>query len=637
MSSTLFAVLLAAFAAAALLVLIRVLRPKDDDLDFFYNPNQGERQTHRWGFTDTKFEFAGPREVRVTGSRYPLCGYVMPRFIDFAEEVLDVPFGPEYAAREIEDKQVAPSRAGQEVLGALGQRLKPEQISVDDEERLVHSHGQLSVDEIYRLLYKGPLARFVDIVVYPENEDDVQAVVQVASTCDLCLVPYGGGSNVSGALALPPGEERPIVSVDMRRMDRILWLDEDNLQACVEAGVYGMDLERELDALGYTSGHDPDSVELSTLGGWISTNASGMKKNRYGNIEDIVLEATLVTPAGEMETLRVTPRNSVGVQPRGFLFGSEGNFGIITKAVIKVHPKPEARRYGSLVFPTFEDGVRYLKELRQTGVLPASIRLVNNFEFRFGQALKPAPSFFKGLMEKVQKFVLLRVKGFEPLQMCACTVVMEGTREEVRHQAKVIFGLLKKHGGLSGGASNGKRGYMLTFGIAYIRDFFNQFHALGETFETSVPWDRIHPVIDAVWEELQKHHREKGIEGKPYLAYRVTQTYHTGVCIYFTMGVSGRTLSNAVEVYCDMEHHLRQTILDNGGSLSHHHGIGKIRAGFLDQVHSASSVEVIRRAKEAMDPGNLFAIGNGVFADVAGPSRPAGPSNADGSAEPAAS
>ncbi|MFH1570103.1 MAG: FAD-binding oxidoreductase, partial [Gemmatimonadota bacterium] len=502
------------------------------------------------------------------------------------------------------------------------QRLRANQVSLADPDRLVHSHGQLSVDEIYRLLYRGPLPRCVDLVLYPETEEDVRAIVEVAGECDLCLVPYGGGTNVSAALACPLDEPRAIASVDMRRLSHIRWLDAENLSACVEAGISGMDLERELASRGYTSGHDPDSVELSTLGGWISTNASGMKKNRYGNIEDIVLEATLVTPTGDLETLQVTPRNSTGVQPRGLLFGSEGNFGIITKAVIKVHPLPQARRYGLLVFHSFEDGVRFLKELRQTGVLPASIRLVNNFEFRFGQALKGAPTFGKRVFEKVQKLFLLKVKGFDPYRMCACTIVMEGTREEVRHQGQVIFRLARRHGGLSGGASNGKRGYMLTFGIAYIRDFFNQFHILGETFETSVPWDRIHQVTGAVWEELLQQHRAHAIEGKPYLSYRVTQTYHTGVCIYFTMGFSGRALGQPAETYHAIEHRLRQVILDNGGSLSHHHGVGKIRAGFLPQVHSENTFRLMREAKRALDPQNLFAIRNGAFA--AGAGAPAG-------------
>ena len=349
-------------------------------------------------------------------------------------------------------------------------------------------------------------------------------------------MPYGGGTNVSGALSLPPGEGRPIASVDMGRMNRILWLDEENLQACVEAGITGKELERLLGERGYTSGHDPDSVELSTLGGWIATNASGMKKNRYGNIEDIVVEATLVTPAGEVESRRATPRNSTGVAPRLWLFGCEGNLGLITKAVIKIHPRPEAREYGSLVFPSLDHGVRYLKALRREGALPASIRLVNNTEFRFGQALKPAPSAMTRVKTAIQRFVLVRLKGFDLRSLAACTVVMEGTRRELAWQRRIIFSLARRFGGVSAGAHNGRRGYMLTFAIAYIRDFLNQFHVMGETFETSVPWDRIHDVTGAVERELADQCRAHGVRGTPYLSYRVTQTYHTGVCIYFTMG-----------------------------------------------------------------------------------------------------
>jgi len=272
------------------------------------------------------------------------------------------------------------------------------------------------------------------------------------------------------------------------------------------------------------------------------------------------------------------------------------------------------REYGALVFPRFEVGVQFLRELRQEGGLPASIRLVNNFEFRFGQALKPAPSFFKGIMDKVQKFVVLHIKRFKGLEMVASTIVMEGTKGEVDHQREVIFRLAKKHGALSAGAKNGKRGYTLTFGIAYIRDFFNQFQIMGESFETSVPWDRIHKVTAAVQEELSRRTQQAGISGKPYLAYRVTQTYHSGVCIYFTLGFSAKGLEHPHDVYHDIERALRQVILDNGGSLSHHHGIGKLRNSFLPQVQSQNSIDVLRQTKKAMDPRNVFGIANGVFA-----------------------
>ncbi|MCZ6636179.1 MAG: FAD-binding oxidoreductase [bacterium] len=584
--------------------------------DTYYDSSEGEQYGHKWGYTDTRFEFDGPDRVRVTGNRYQICGYSMPYFLPFVEEMLGVTIREEDLGVENKDIAVSAPHLNASFMEAVKSRFEEDRYSVDDKERLVHSHGQLSVDEIYRVLYGDSLPRVVDLVFYPQEEADVQGIIELAHEHDVCLIPYGGGTNVSGALAIPTEEQRMVVSVNMRGMDRIVLLDQENFLAVVEAGISGKQLENALREQGYTSGHDPDSIEFSTLGGWISTNASGMKKNKYGNIEDIVLEATLVTPTGKLETKQVTPRNSTGVQPRGFLFGSEGNFGIITKATIKIHRKPEVQKYGSLVFPTFEHGVDFLKALRQTNILPASIRLVNNIEFRFGQALKPAASGMKALLQKVQKFFLLHVKGFDPEQMVASTIVMEGSRAEVRFQKKTIFGLARKFGGISGGATNGKRGYMLTFGIAYIRDFFNQFRILGETFETSVSWDRILIVCKSVEQELAKQCEQAQVAGKPYLSYRVTQTYHTGVCIYFTMGFAGKGLDKPDEVFHAIEQRLRQVILDHGGSLSHHHGIGKIRQHFLPQIQSEKSMDVLRQSKVAMDPKNVFGVRNGVFYDT---------------------
>lgn len=579
----------------------------------FFDRSEGEQFDHKWGYADTRFEFDDDRTVRVTGTRYPLCGYPMPHFLSFVEEVIDVPIRPEDVGREVEHRDLPAPIANAGFLDAVREVLAEDCASQEDRVRLTHSHGQLSVDEVYQILYHRLPDRLVDVVLFPQGEADVQRIIHLANAHNVVLVPYGGGTNVSGALAIPLSEKRMVASVDMRRMNRVVELDEENLQARVETGISGKQLERVLNDRGYTSGHDPDSLEFSTLGGWISTNASGMKKNRYGNIEDIVLEAKLVTPTGEIETRHATPRNSTGVQPRSFLFGSEGNLGIITQATLKIHKRPEAQRFGSLVFPSFERGVAYLKALRQTGQIPASIRLLNNTEFRFGQALKPAATGWKKVEQGIQRFFLFGLKGFDLKQVVACTVVMEGTKAEVRQQAKTIFKLAKRFGGISGGASNGKRGYMLTFGIAYIRDFFSQFHILGETFETSVPWTQIHEVIGAVEKTLTALHAKRGIPGKPYLAYRVTQTYHTGVCIYFTMGFCGQGLKNAVGVYHEIEHALRQEILDRGGSLSHHHGIGKLRRDFLPQIQSENSIAVLRQLKKAMDPNDIFAIGNGAF------------------------
>lgn len=584
------------------------------ELDVYYSFSDGERYPHKWGYTDTQFEFTESGAVRVTGDRYPLAGYEMPEFLPFVREVLGVSVTPEDSNVEVEQDVTDPN-LNEAFVQQIREALQEDQISLDAKERLIHSHGQLSVGEIYRVLYDKSFDRFVDLVVYPMSENDVQRIIEAADEHDVCLIPYGGGTNVSGALIVPKNERHMVVSVDMRRMNRILWIDTENNMACIEAGIYGKHLERELNAQGLTTGHDPDSIELSTLGGWIATNASGMKKNRYGNIEDIVIEATLITPAGVVDMKSVTPRNSIGIHTKQLMFGSEGNLGIITKAVLKIHPQPEIREYGSLVFPTFEKGVAFLRELRSTGVIPASIRLVNNFEFRFGQALKGESKGFKAVKSRLEKIALLKVAGFDPKKMVACTVVMEGSRNEVAQQRRIVFSTAKKHSGISGGAANGKRGYMLTFGIAYIRDFLNQFGILGETFETSVPWNRIHQVVKAVEEKLYEQHAHYKITGKPYLSYRVTQTYHTGVCIYFTMGMCGRDIENAIDIYHDVEHSLRQTVVDNGGSLSHHHGVGKIRQGFLPQAQTEGAFTILRGAKHAVDPKNVFGARNSQLGD----------------------
>jgi alkyldihydroxyacetonephosphate synthase len=404
-----------------------------------------------------------------------------------------------------------------------------------------------------------------------------------------------------------------IVSVDMSRMDRILEIDEKNHLIVVEAGITGKDLEAKLEERGLTSGHVPDSMEFSTLGGWIATNASGMKKNRYGNIEDIVLEAVLVTPRGELKSLPVNPRSSVGIHPRTLSFGSEGSLGIITRAVLQVHALPEVRRFASFIFRDFSAGLVFLKAVQGSGARPASLRMANKTEFRLGRALSPVGSKWHNFVGRLKQYYVVNLKGFDPKTMVVCTVVMEGALAEVRQQDETLNALAKKTGGLAGGPEAGKRGYRVTFAIAYIRDFLNKLGVLGETFETSAPWDRIEAITSEVEKELYALCQQHGVPGRPYLSYRISQIYQAGVCIYFTMGFFGRGMNNAEESYHAIEHRLREVILEQGGSLSHHHGVGKVRQDFMGQVHSRGAISAIQAVKKALDPRNVFAAGNNVF------------------------
>lgn len=578
-----------------------------------YDPSPGDRRAHRWGYRDTRFEFCGPRTVRLTGGRYPLSGRALPGFVPFVEDVLDVSLDPSLRRDASPPPEVPPPVRNGPFLRELRERLPEGRATEEDRERLVHSHGQLSVDEIHRILRGWSPRRVVDLVVRPESEAEVVELVRLANAHGAVLIPYGGGTNVSGALLPPAGEERTIVSVDTRRMDRILSLDRENNRAEVEAGITGKALERRLEAKGLTTGHVPDSIELSTLGGWISTNASGMKKNRYGNIEDVVLEATLASPGGELATRVAVPRSSTGIQPRALLFGSEGNLGIITRAVLQLHPLPAERRYGSFLFPTFRHGLGFLRALQDAGVQPASVRLANNMEFRLGRSLSPARTPWKSAVSRLKKLYLLGLKRFDPLRMVACTVLTEGTAAGVRRERRTLSRLARRFSGLAGGAAGGKRGYEATFAIAYIRDFLNEFGILGETFETSAPWDRIEAVCDGVERELRRLCGEHGVPGSPYLSYRISQSYRTGVCIYFTMGFCGRGLDRPDETFGRIERRLREVILEEGGSLSHHHGVGKIRRSFMPRVHSGPAIRVLEGMKRALDPNDIFAVRNNVF------------------------
>ena len=569
---------------------------------------------HKWGYKDTKFILNEDRSVRMVGNRYELCGSDMPDFIPYVEEMLDITIDPNDRLSEIENKPIREPNINEKFVEQVKSTFPEDRYTFSEDDRLIHSHGQTTSEEVYKILY-SEISRNVDMVFYLESEEEAVKLINLAKQFDVCLVPFGGGTSVSSALQIPESETRMVVAIDTRRMDKIEWINEEDRRVCVQAGITGSRLEELLGEQGFTVGHEPDSIELSTLGGWIATNASGMKKNRYGNIEDIVENVTMVSPNGKIEQVDPITRASIGITPQNILFGSEGNLGLITKAILKLHKKPDLKKYNSAVFKDWETGVKFLYELSKTSFIPASVRLVDNVQFRFGQALKPKSEGIKKYIDTLKKFMVINIKGFDPYQMCASTFVMEGSREEVAYQEKNISKLAKEHGGLIGGSENGKRGYMLTFAIAYVRDFLTDFYIIGETMETSVPWSKIHATCQAASQKLIELHRKHKFPGIPYMSYRIPQIYHTGVCIYFMLGMSVKGISHAEDVFGSIEYEIRKVIMENGGSISHHHGVGKLRKDFMADTLSQSSIDLIKNIKKVQDPKNIFGIGNNVFAD----------------------
>ena len=561
-----------------------------------------------WGFRDTAFAVLPNGSVTLTGSRYALCGSELPDILPWMEGKIGMTLDPSDVHAACYPPALPEARINDGFLDDVRKFLDAGALSTAAEIRLRHGHGH-SQEEMYAIKY-GSVARIPDLVAYPSREAEVEALVEAGLRHGVCLVPYGGGTNVTDALRCRDDEERMIVSVDLGRLNRILWIDPTNQMAAIQAGAVGRDIAEGLARYGFTMGHEPDSIEFSTLGGWIATHASGMKKSRYGNIEDLVLDVHVATARGALSRTGVPPRESVGADARRWIFGSEGNLGIVTRAVVKIFPLPEAQQYDAILFPSFEQGFAFLFDVAREARVPASIRLLDNTQLQLGQTLKPRSTGLAALRSKAEKLYVTRLRGFGVDRMSACTLVYEGTRSEVTAQQKAVARIAARHGGLRAGASNGERGYQLTFGIAYIRDFVMRHWILAESFETSVPWSQAIALCENVKRRVREEHARRKLPGNPFITCRVTQVYPTGVCIYFYFAIYYKGVPDPSEVYAEIERAARDEILRSGGSLSHHHGIGKLRERFLPRIVSPGTLAWSEALKRAVDPENVFGVDN---------------------------
>uniref|UniRef100_W5MJ60 Alkylglycerone-phosphate synthase n=2 Tax=Lepisosteus oculatus TaxID=7918 RepID=W5MJ60_LEPOC len=561
-----------------------------------------------WGYSDSRFLFNKKGQAEFTGKRYRLSGMIIPGLKDWFENT----FGASLEHKTPPKSTFDASALQPPILNeGFMQDLKASAIpfSHEAEDRIFRAHGHC-LHEIFALR-EGKFGRIPDLVVWPNCHNDVVKIVELACKHSVCVIPFGGGTSVSSALECPPEENRTIVSLDTSQMNRILWIDEKNLTAHVEAGIIGQDLERQLNESGYCTGHEPDSMEFSSLGGWVATRASGMKKNVYGNIEDLVVHIKMVTPRGVVEKSCQGPRMSTGPDVHHFILGSEGTLGVVTEVTMKIRPVPEYQKYGSVVFPNFEQGVACLREVAKQRCAPASIRLMDNSQFQFGHALKPqVSSIFTSFLDGLKKFYITKFKGFDPNQLCVATLLFEGDREMVLQHEKQVYDIAAKFGGLAAGEDNGQRGYMLTFVIAYLRDLGMDYYVIGESFETSVPWDRVLDLCNNVKERIVRECKERGVQFPPLSTCRVTQTYDAGACIYFYFAFNYRGISDPIVVYDQIEHAARDEILANGGSLSHHHGVGKLRKHWLPETISDVGLGMLKSVKEYLDPDNIFGSRN---------------------------
>ncbi len=497
-----------------------------------------------------------------------------------------------------EDLKIPSPRLPDALRTALADVLGPDGVSLDPLDRVVHARGKSMRDLI--LQRRGELTRVPDVVVRPGSEDEVAAVLRTAVSADAVVIPFGGGSSISGSLEAPHEETRPVISVDLARLDRVLEVDGVSRLARVQAGVFGPRLEEQLAALGYTFGHFPDSFTHSTLGGWIATRSSGMQSDRYGDIADLTKGLRAVTPSGLLVT-RPIPAMSTGPSIREMVLGSEGRLGLITEATVHVRPVPERRVILGYLFPTFADGLRAMQEIAAGEAAVSVTRVADANETQFSFAMRVRPTIVDKLQSRALATYLERRKGFDRKQMSLSFIGFEGSARHVAEQRRLVGRTVKRHGGLCIGSGPGELYDQKKFDTPYIRDFLLDRGALGDVSETAMPWSRLTPVYEAVTAAAHGAFAEVGVQG--YLMCHLSHSYHAGACLYFTFAFVPTPGGDMLAEYDVVKAAIQQAFVDNGATLSHHHAVGTEHAPWLEQDISAPGVAMLEALFEGTDPG----------------------------------
>jgi alkyldihydroxyacetonephosphate synthase len=485
-----------------------------------------------------------------------------------------------------------------DLKAALEEAVGSDGVSTDPLDRVVHARGKCLRDLVRHR--RGDLGRLPDAVIRPRDEHEVAAVMRAAVGGDAVLIPFGGGTNISGSLEAPETEERTVVSVDMGLMDRVLDIDEGSRLARVQAGVLGPRLEEQLNARGWTLGHFPDSFTHSTLGGWIATRSSGMQSDKYGDVADLTRAVRVVTPAGILAT-RPVPHTSTGPSVREMVLGSEGRLGIITEATVHVHRVPERRTILGYLFPSWPQALAAMREIAASEASPSVTRVSDANETQFSFATRKAPSLLDRVKSKALSEYLRRRRDFDLEAMCLSFIGYEGTKDHVAAQRKLVGRIVSRHGGLCVGSGPGELYDQKKFDTPYIRDYLLDRGAPGDVSETSAQWSALITLYDRVIAAANGAFDELGVRG--YIMCHLSHSYHAGACLYFTFAFKPSGQRDVLEEYDVVKSQIQQTFVDSGATLSHHHAVGTEHAQWLEEDISGPGVTMLRALFDGMDPG----------------------------------
>jgi alkyldihydroxyacetonephosphate synthase len=460
----------------------------------------------------------------------------------------------------------------------------------DTHARASHAWGKSYADVV-----RGFHGRFdfpPDVVASPRGERDVEAVLEWAADANLAVVPYGGGTSVTGGVQCEvPSRFDGAVSLDLGAMDRVLQIDDVSRAASIQAGATGPALERQLRALDLTLRFYPQSFELSTLGGWIATRAGGHFATVETHIDDLVESVRAVSPSGAWESRRL-PGSGAGPSPDRMLLGSEGILGVITEAWVRVRPRPKAHSLAAVRFAEFARGIDALRAIAQSGLRPSHCRLIDAEEARMTGASDGGSA--------------LLVLGFEAAEASLLPV------GELLDRALVLCAMQggewdegavrrpRPEGGEASGGDAVAAWRTAFFRAPYLRDAFVSMGILSETLESAITWERFGALHTAV---MAAAGEAIGPAGR--VTCRVSHVYPDGPAPYFTVLAPARRGAE-LEQWAAVKAAASQAILAAGGTITHHHAIGRDHRPWYDRQRPAPFATALRAAKHAVDPGGML-------------------------------
>ncbi len=428
----------------------------------------------------------------------------------------------------------------------LGTVLKKNSFTINPEERLIHSVGQSSL-EICRMR-DGIFPDMVDAVVFPEYQE-LQPLVKLALEKNMQMTIYGGGTSVTGGHIFK--RHGTVISLDTKKLKEFR---RGSGYVVLGAGFRGQEAENLLNTHGLTLGNFPESMQFSTIGGWIATKASGQESNQYGDIENILLSAKILRSDGEIVQPAI-PRESAGLDGRELALGSEGRRGLVTEAALKTYRSPANRSFSSYFFRSFSDGVKAIRKLKN---IPSVLRLSDGPETAF--SIDAADD---STMKKVLKGYI-SVRGAQKGSML---IVMNNDASA----------LMNIPGAIYTGPAIGRRWFRERYLRPYLGNELWKRGIVPDTLETSVSWDNVETIHSRVSEVFNEKMSEMGLKG--IILSHLSHVYSSGSSVYFTFMIKKCNPGNLSELRDAMV----RTFLQCGGSISHHHGLGTYLSEYVEE------------------------------------------------------